>query len=215
MKQIQRALISVFDKRGLVGFGGSLSEMGIEIVSTGSTAATLEQSGVKVTRVSEVTGFPEILDGRVKTLHPGIHGGILAVRENPDHMRELTQHGISPIDLVAVNLYPFAETIRRPGVTFQEVIENIDIGGPSMLRAAAKNFQDVAVVTDPDDYSALVVELREGGRRLDQARLFTLAQQAFRHTAAYERQIWEYLSQVTPETEGFRLPAGNRPSIRP
>ena len=207
MNKIERALISVFDKRGIVAFGRALSDMGVEILSTGSTGQLLEAEGIAVTKVSDVTGFPEILDGRVKTLHPKIHGGILAIRNSPAHLDQLTQHDIRQIDLVAVNLYPFVETIRRPGVTFEEVIENIDIGGPSMVRAAAKNFQDVAVVTDPDDYPALVKEISEGGQALPRERLFQLAQRAFRHTALYDRQISDYLGRVTVGSNGFDLPA--------
>jgi phosphoribosylaminoimidazolecarboxamide formyltransferase/IMP cyclohydrolase len=206
MKKIERALVSVFDKRGIVQFGHALAEMEIEILSTGSTGALLERDGIPVTRVSEVTGFPEILDGRVKTLHPKIHGGILAVRGKPDHVSQLASHDIRPIDLVVVNLYPFAETIRRPGVSFEDVIENVDIGGPAMVRAAAKNFQDVAVVTDPDDYPALVREIADGGRSLTPERLFRLACQAFRHTARYDREIADYLSEVRPTAHGFQLP---------
>jgi len=206
MKKIGRALISVFDKRGVVEFGRALADMDVEIVSTGSTAALLGREGIDVRAVSDVTGFPEILDGRVKTLHPRIHAGILAVRDNPDHQSQLARHGILPIDLVAVNLYPFADTVRRPDVTFQDVIENIDIGGPAMLRAAAKNFEDVAVVTEPDDYPRLLKEISDGGLTLSAARLFQLAQVAFRHTALYDQQIADYLGQVTPGPDGFRLP---------
>jgi phosphoribosylaminoimidazolecarboxamide formyltransferase/IMP cyclohydrolase len=204
MKQIQRALISVYDKRGVVEFGRGLAALGIEIVSTGSTSAVLAGEGIPVRAVSEVTRFPEILDGRVKTLHPRIHAGILAIRDNPGHRSQLAEHGIETIDLVAVNLYPFAETIRRPGRTFGEVIENIDIGGPAMLRAAAKNFQDVAVVTDPDEYPVLLGEISAGPLRGD--RLFGLALAAFRHTAAYDAQIADYLSRIRVRDAGFDLP---------
>lgn len=193
MRKIERALISVFDKTGVVEFARALSGMGVEILSTGSTSARIAEAGVPVRKVADVTGFPEILDGRVKTLHPKIHGAILAVRTNPEHRAELEQHGISPIDLVAVNLYPFAETVRR-GATLAEIIENIDIGGPAMVRAAAKNFGDVAVVTDPDDYPAIVQALSDGDGVLSDDQLFALAQKAFSHTALYDRQIADYLS---------------------
>lgn len=206
MKKIERALISVFDKRDVAGFARALEGMGVEVVSTGSTASLLASEGVAVRKVSDLTGFPEILDGRVKTLHPRIHGGILAIRDNADHMSQLAAHGIGRIDLVAVNLYPFAETTRRPGVTFEEIIENIDIGGPSMLRAAAKNFQDVAVVTDPDDYDTLITEISRGGGALPRERLFQLSLRAFHHTALYDRQISEYLSKVKCGPDGFTLP---------
>jgi phosphoribosylaminoimidazolecarboxamide formyltransferase / IMP cyclohydrolase len=196
VNRIGRALISVYDKNGVTEFARALADMGVEILSTGSTSARIAEAGVPVRKVSDVTGFPEILHGRVKTLHPRIHGGILAVRSNPDDLADLATHGISTIDLVAVNLYPFAETVRREGATFAEIIENIDIGGPTMVRAAAKNFQDVAVVTDPEDYPSIVRELAEGGGRLPTERLFDLARKAFRHTAMYDRQISEYLSEL-------------------
>lgn len=196
MKKIERALISVFDKSGVVEFASALAEMGVEIVSTGRTSARIAEAGIPVRKVFDVTGFPEILDGRVKTLHPRIHGGILAVRKNPDHLAQLAAHGISTIDLVAVNLYPFSETVRRKDATFAEIIENIDIGGPAMLRAAAKNFQDVAVVTDPGDYPSIVRELADGNGVLPRDRLLDLARKAFRHTALYDQQISDYLSQL-------------------
>lgn len=196
MKKIERALISVFDKTGVVEFARALAEMGVEILSTGSTSARIGEAGIPVRKVSDVTGFPEILDGRVKTLHPRIHGGILAIRSNPDHQATLAEHGIPEIDLVAVNLYPFSETVRREGATFADIIENIDIGGPAMLRAAAKNFQDVAVVTDPKDYPPIVQELAQGKGVLPPERLLDLARKAFRHTALYDQQISDYLSRL-------------------
>ena len=146
---IKRALISVSNKAGLVEFAKGLFELGVEILSTGGTAKALQEAGIKVTLVSDVTGFPEILDGRVKTLHPKIHGGLLAVRDNSEHMKQIAQLGIEPIDMVVINLYPFKQTIEKPGVTLNEAIENIDISGPSMLRSAAKNHKDVIVVVDP------------------------------------------------------------------
>ena len=147
MRKIERALISVYDKTGVVDFAKGLTELGVEILATGSTSKLLTSQGIRVREVADFTGFPEMLDGRVKTLHPRIAGGVLAIRSNPDHMRQIAEHQLHLIDLVCVNLYPFAETIRKPGVSFEEVIENIDIGGPTMIRAAAKNFQDVAVLT--------------------------------------------------------------------
>ena len=160
MRKVSRALISVTDKSGIVEFARALSEVGAEIVSTGGTAKLLRESGLTVVDVSDITGYPEMLDGRVKTLHPKIHGGILAVRSNPDHQRQLAAHGIGLVDLVVINLYPFENTAAKPGVRFEEVIENIDIGGPSMIRSAAKNFEDVTVVVDPQDYLSVIQELR-------------------------------------------------------
>jgi len=192
---IKRALISVSDKAGLVDFARSLYDMGVEILSTGGTAKALQQAGIKVTAVSDVTGFPEILDGRVKTLHPKIHGGLLALRKNPEHMEQIKNLGIEPIDLVAINLYPFKETIQKPGVTFEEAIENIDIGGPSMLRSAAKNHQDVVVICDPQDYSA-VIELLKTGEDVDLSFRRKLALKVFEHTAHYDALISDYLRKV-------------------
>ncbi|MQL53462.1 bifunctional phosphoribosylaminoimidazolecarboxamide formyltransferase/IMP cyclohydrolase [Desulfofundulus thermobenzoicus] len=187
-----RALISVSDKTGVVDFARGLVDLGVEIVSTGGTARALQEAGLPVTYVKEVTGFPEILDGRVKTLHPAIHGGILA-RRTADHLDQLKEHRITPIDLVAVNLYPFRETIARPGVTLEEAIENIDIGGPAMVRAAAKNHQHVLVVVNPSRYPEVLAALRAGnvtGRlRLE------LAREAFAHTAAYDAAIAAYLQK--------------------
>jgi phosphoribosylaminoimidazolecarboxamide formyltransferase/IMP cyclohydrolase len=207
MRKIERALISVFDKRGVVEFGRALAGLGIEILSTGTTAQHLHSGSVAVRTVSDFTGFPEILEGRVKTLHPRVHGGILAIREDSGHRAQLSENGIETIDLVAVNLYPFGQTTRRPGVSFQEVIENIDIGGPTLIRAAAKNFQDVAVVTNPDDYPVLIEEITEGGLSLPASRLFRLAQQAFRHTAEYDQEIARYLTRITTRSDGFELPS--------
>ncbi len=214
MKKVERALISVYDKRGIVEFGRGLADMGVEILSTGSTARLLASEGVPAREVSDMTGFPEMLDGRVKTLHPRVHAGLLALRDNPEHRKQIADHGIGTIDLVCVNLYPFAETIRKPDVRFEDVIENIDIGGPAMLRSAAKNFTDVAVVTDPDDYPALLDALREGAGRLSVERLFALARDAFAHTARYDGRIAEYLSGVEFGGGGFALPDGSRPPAR-
>ena len=191
---IKRALISVSNKTGLVEFAKGLFELGVEILSTGGTAKALQEAGIKVTAVSDVTGFPEILDGRVKTLHPKIHGGLLAVRDNSKHMQQISELGIKPIDLVAINLYPFKQTIEKPGVTLEEAIENIDIGGPSMLRSAAKNHKDVIVVVDPEDYTLVLNELKEKGN-LDGKRKMKLACKVFEHTAHYDALIADYLKK--------------------
>ncbi|MBD1382369.1 bifunctional phosphoribosylaminoimidazolecarboxamide formyltransferase/IMP cyclohydrolase [Metabacillus arenae] len=197
---IKRALVSVSNKENLVPFVQGLIEQGVEIISTGGTHKLLQENGLKVTGISEVTGFPEIMDGRVKTLHPSIHGGLLAVRENASHMKQLEENGIKPIDLVVVNLYPFKETISKPNVAFEDAIENIDIGGPTMLRSAAKNHQDVAVVVDPADYGRVLDELKETNSvSLDFKR--SLAAKVFRHTAAYDALISEYLTNIVGDEE--------------
>ncbi|NLW44721.1 MAG: bifunctional phosphoribosylaminoimidazolecarboxamide formyltransferase/IMP cyclohydrolase [Syntrophomonadaceae bacterium] len=193
----KRALISVSNKDGVVEFAQGLEALGWEMISTGGTYDTLKQSGVKVTKVSDVTGFPEILDGRVKTLHPGIHGGILA-RRIPEHLQQLEEHGIKPIDMVVVNLYPFRETIQKPGVSLDEAIENIDIGGPTMIRSAAKNYQDVIVVVDPREYPAILDELKARGDVSAETRL-RLAKQAFAHTGFYDAMIAQYLGGLMGE----------------
>src|SRR6202171_1063003 len=162
MARIERALLSVTDKTGIADFARGLREFGVEIVSTGGTERALCEAGIAVREVSELTGFPEMLDGRLKTINPRIAGGILAVRANAQHMRSLTEHGIPRIDMVVVNLYAFEKTASKPGVTLEELIENIDIGGPTLIRAAAKNWQDVAVVTSAEDYAAILQEMREG-----------------------------------------------------
>jgi len=204
----KRALVSVYDKTGVVDFTRELVELGYEIVSTGGTARKLKDGGVEVIPVSEVTEFPEMLEGRVKTLHPKIHGGLLALRENREHMQELKEQGIRPIDMVVVNLYPFAETISRDETTLEEALENIDIGGPTMIRSAAKNFQAVTVVTDPADYEALIAELKENEGQLSRARKRELARKAFEKTSSYDRMICDYLrEQETKETEDNKLPA--------
>ena len=186
-----KALISVFDKTGVVEFGRRLAEIGIELVSTGGTHRTLQDANLPVQQVSDLTGFPEILDGRVKTLHPSIHGGILARRDVPEHVSELEKRSIAPIDLVAVNLYPFADTIAKPDVSLDEALENIDIGGPTMIRAAAKNFPFVAVVVDPSDYDWVVERMAAGGLSIDERQ--KLAQKAFQHVALYDTNIAQYL----------------------
>lgn len=191
----KRALISVSDKTGVVDFARALAKLGFEIVSTGGTAKALADAGVAVTNVSDVTGFPECLDGRVKTLHPKIHAGILAMRANPAHMRQLEELDVTPIDVVVINLYPFKQTILKPGVTLEEAIENIDIGGPSMLRGAAKNWQDVAVAVDPADYAVILDELDKAGEVTRETK-FRLAAKVFEHTAAYDALISSYLRKA-------------------
>ena len=188
-----RALISVSDKSGVVDFARGLRELGIEIFSTGGTKKSLEAAGVKIHSVSELTGFPEILDGRVKTLHPAVHGGILARRDLPQHLSELTQNRIEPIDMVVVNLYPFVETVTKAEVSLDEALENIDIGGPSMLRSAAKNFPSVLVVVDPGDYNTILQKLRQGN--IDSEYRKQLAQKAFQHVALYDTAIAQYLNE--------------------
>ncbi len=187
-----RALLSVYDKSGIIDFARELADLGFELVSTGGTFAALESAGLNVTRVSEVTGFPEILDGRVKTLHPSIHGGLLARTELPEHVDQLREHDITPIDLLAVNLYPFEETIAKPNVPEEEAVEQIDIGGPAMLRAAAKNFRNVIVVTDPSDYPAIANELKNGAVPISRRREF--AAKGFAHVAAYDNIVANYLA---------------------
>ncbi|MGH7672458.1 MAG: bifunctional phosphoribosylaminoimidazolecarboxamide formyltransferase/IMP cyclohydrolase, partial [Gemmatimonadales bacterium] len=188
-----RALLSVSDKRGLVAFARELVALGWEIVSTGGTAEALRREGVPVVPIEQVTGFPEMMDGRVKTLHPKVHGALLARRDHPGDVAALREHGIAPIDLVAVNLYPFRETVARPETTFAQAIEQIDIGGPSMLRSAAKNHAAVIVIVDPDDYSTVIAGLKAGGIGADRRR--ALATKVFAHTAAYDTAILAYLTR--------------------
>src|SRR5438876_1344836 len=190
--KVRRALVAVADKSGVVAFGRSLVERGVELVSTGNTARTLDDAGVPVIAVADVTGFPELLDGRVKTLHPRIHAGILADRRKPGHVRQLEEHGIRPFDLVVVNLYPFREAVER-GAAFEEAVEQIDVGGPAMVRAAAKNFESVAVVVRPHDYTPILEEIRGSGGVSRETRL-RLARMAFAHTADYDGAIGAWLS---------------------
>ena len=192
--KIKRALVSVSDKTGVVEFARKLHAAGVEIVSTGGTMRAIKEAGIPVTYVSDVTGFPEIMDGRVKTLNPYIHGGILAVRDNAEHVAQMEEHGIKGIDLVAVNLYPFKETIAKPDVTLAEAIENIDIGGPAMVRASAKNFKFVTIVTNPAKYNEVIAQIKENGGVDDRTRM-ELAQEAFAHTAAYDTMIQDYLAK--------------------
>jgi phosphoribosylaminoimidazolecarboxamide formyltransferase / IMP cyclohydrolase len=198
-QKIQRAILSVTDKTGLVEFARKLADLGVELVSTGGTAKLLRDSGITVKDISDLTGFPEMLDGRVKTLHPKVHGGILHRRSDPVHRDTVAVHGILPIDMVVVNLYAFEKTAAKAGVHFEELIENIDIGGPSMIRSAAKNFQDVAVVTSPSDYAGLAEEMSKSGGSLSAETKWRLAQKAFATTAAYDSAIASTLEHVTPE----------------
>ena len=199
MQKIERALISVSDKTGVVDLARALADAGVAILSTGGTAKLLADEGIAVTEVSEHTGFPEMLDGRVKTLHPKIHGGLLARRDLPAHMAALAEHGIERIDLLVVNLYPFAATVARPDCSFEDAIENIDIGGPTMLRAAAKNFGGVTTVVDPADYQAIIAAVRGAGG-IDRGNRLALARKVFAHTAAYDAAISNYLGTRDDET---------------
>ncbi|MBT2866648.1 bifunctional phosphoribosylaminoimidazolecarboxamide formyltransferase/IMP cyclohydrolase [Chromobacterium violaceum] len=196
MTKIERALISVSDKNGVLEFARELSALGVHILSTGGTAKLLLEAGLPVTEVSDYTGFPEMLDGRVKTLHPKVHGGILGRRDLPEHVATMAEHGIGNIDLVCVNLYPFEATVANPDCSLEDAIENIDIGGPTMVRSAAKNWAHVAIVTDSADYPALVGELKANGGRLAKATRFELAKKAFTHTAAYDGTISNYLTSL-------------------
>jgi phosphoribosylaminoimidazolecarboxamide formyltransferase / IMP cyclohydrolase len=204
LRPIRRALLSVSDKTGLVDMARGLAGFGVELISTGGTRKALADAGLAVKDISEVTGFPEMLDGRVKTLHPKIHGGLLARRDLPEHMATIEKHGIAPIDLVVCNLYPFEQTMAKPGVVDEEVIENIDIGGPSMLRSAAKNFEAVAVLTGPDQYAGVLEELKANGGALGLETRRKLARAVFERTAAYDAAIANYFGKTAGETE---LPA--------
>jgi phosphoribosylaminoimidazolecarboxamide formyltransferase / IMP cyclohydrolase len=209
--RIQRAILSVTDKTGLIDFARKLSALGIELISTGGTAKLLRDSGIVVKDISELTGFPEMLDGRVKTLHPKVHGGILHRRDDPKHVAAVAEHGIAPIDMIVVNLYAFEKTAARPGVAFDELIENIDIGGPSMIRSAAKNFRDVAVVTSPADYDGIAAELARSAGTLSRETKWRLAQKAFATTAAYDSAIASTLERVSADSfqlqpEGVSFP---------
>ncbi|MBU1224837.1 MAG: bifunctional phosphoribosylaminoimidazolecarboxamide formyltransferase/IMP cyclohydrolase [Gammaproteobacteria bacterium] len=198
--KIQRALLSVSDKTGLVDFARALADAGVELLSTGGTAKALRDAGLAVIDVSEYTGFPEMLDGRVKTLHPKVHGGILARRDLPEHVATMNEHGMGYIDLVCVNLYPFVATVSKPH-TLDDAIENIDIGGPAMVRSSAKNYRHVAIVTDPADYPALVTEMQAHGGTLTDATRFNLAKKAFTHTAQYDGHISNYLTALNDKGE--------------
>jgi phosphoribosylaminoimidazolecarboxamide formyltransferase/IMP cyclohydrolase len=211
--RIQRAILSVTDKTGLADFARKLSALGVELISTGGTAKLLRDSGIAVKDISELTGFPEMLDGRVKTLHPKVHGGILHRRNDPKHIAAVAEHGIAPIDMVVVNLYAFEKTAAKPGVAFGELIENIDIGGPSMIRSAAKNFHDVAIVTSPADYDSIAAELERETGRLSLATKWRLAQKAFATTAAYDSAIASTLERISPDSFQLQPEAAAFPPI--
>jgi len=196
LHKIKRALISVSDKSGIIEFARALRDFGVEIISTGGTAKILREAGIDVRDVSDVTGFPEMMDGRVKTLHPRIHGALLALRDNAEHVAAMQAHGIEPIDMVVVNLYPFEQTIKREGVTLEEAIEQIDIGGPAMIRSAAKNWEELAVITSPDDYNAIVEELNGNGGAVMRSTRRRLAELAFMRTATYDAIIFAYLKSL-------------------
>lgn len=199
---IRRALISVSNKEGIVEFARELAALGIEILSTGGTGRLLKEAGIGVRDVSQITGFPECLDGRVKTLHPAVHGGILAIRDKEEHMETLEELNIGPIDLLVINLYPFKETISREKVSLEEAIENIDIGGPTMLRAGGKNYRDVSVVIDPEDYSRVIEEIKNQGNTSLETR-YNLALKVFQHTAQYDSLIANYLLKNSPQPNIF------------
>ncbi len=195
MKKVERALISLTDKSGIEDFARALTAMGVEILSTGGTAKKMRDVGITVTDVSEFTGFPEMLDGRVKTLHPLVHGGILNQRENPDHQQQCKEHGIRHIDIVAVNLYAFEKTVADPTCSLADAIENIDIGGPTLLRASAKNFRDVTVIVDPADYEQVLAEIKKTGNTTLKTR-FKLAVKVFKLTSSYDTTIADWLARV-------------------
>ncbi|MEJ2110074.1 MAG: bifunctional phosphoribosylaminoimidazolecarboxamide formyltransferase/IMP cyclohydrolase [Acidobacteriota bacterium] len=214
MVRIRRALVSVSNKSGLSEFAQFLYEMGVQLISTGGTAQFIREENIPVTEVSEYTGFPEILDGRVKTLHPSIHGGLLAIRDKPTHQTQMQQQKIQEIDMVVVNLYPFRETAARQGVTFPEVIEQIDIGGPSMVRSAAKNHRSVAIVTDPADYGWITNELKATEGTLSDKTRFTLAQKAFASTASYDSAIAAWFSERAWSNEGVYTTDDSMPELK-
>jgi len=202
MKKMERALISLTDKSGIETFASELAGLGIEILSTGGTAKKLREAGLNVMDVSEFTGFPEMLDGRVKTLHPKVHGGILYQRNNDEHVKQCQTHGLQQIDLVAVNLYAFDKTVANPDCTLQDAIENIDIGGPTMLRASAKNFEDVSVVVDPLDYELVLNEVKDTGNTTLKTR-FYLAKKVFALTSQYDTAISDWLEKVAVESNTY------------
>lgn len=196
MGKIERAIISVTDKSGIVEFANSLSGLGVQILSTGGTARALREGGISVTDISDYTGFPEMMDGRVKTLHPKVHGGLLGLRDNPEHVEMMKAHGIKTIDMVVVNLYQFEKTVAKEGVTLEEAIENIDIGGPSMLRSSAKNFRYVTVIVDPADYEVVLREMKKTGGETTLKTRFRLARKVFQLTHQYDGAISGYLETV-------------------
>ena len=196
MKKIKRAVISVTDKSGVVEFAKSLSELGVQILSTGGTAKAIREGGIPVIDIAEYTGFPEMLDGRVKTLHPKVHGGLLGMRDNPEHVKMMTEHGIENIDLLVVNLYQFEKTVAKEGVTLEEAIENIDIGGPAMLRSSGKNFRDVTVVIEPSDYETVLNEMKSNNGATSLKTRFSLAKKVFNLTHQYDGAISQYLEKM-------------------
>ncbi|HYL81080.1 MAG TPA: bifunctional phosphoribosylaminoimidazolecarboxamide formyltransferase/IMP cyclohydrolase, partial [Candidatus Acidoferrum sp.] len=214
MIRVRRALLSASNKEGLVEFATGLVSLGVQLISTGGTARLLRENGLTVTDVADVTEFPEMLDGRVKTLHPRIHGGLLGIRGNPEHERQMADRGILPIDLVAITLYPFEEVTAKPGVSLPEAIENIDIGGPAMLRSAAKNYEAVAVVLDPADYRQILAEMQVSQGSVSRATRFALARKAFAHTARYDALVSAFLDRLefSPDRPGM---GGQSPRLRP
>jgi phosphoribosylaminoimidazolecarboxamide formyltransferase/IMP cyclohydrolase len=202
MKKVERALISLTDKSGIEDFAKALTGLGVEILSTGGTAKKMREAGIEVRDVSDFTGFPEMLDGRVKTLHPLVHGGILNQRENPDHQQQCREHGIKDIDIVAVTLYAFEKTVADPNCSLADAIENIDIGGPTLLRASAKNFRDVTVIVDPADYAQVLAEIRESGNTTLKTR-FRLAVKVFELTSSYDTAIADWLTRVDVDTNPY------------
>jgi len=213
--KIQQALLSVSDKTGVLEFAQALAAQGVKLLSTGGTAKLLKDAGLAVTEIGDYTGFPEMLDGRVKTLHPKVHGGILARRDLPEHLATIAEHGIPTIDLVCVNLYPFAATVAKPGVTLEDAIENIDIGGPAMVRSSAKNYAGVAIVTDPEDYSKVIAEMQTGNGAVSLPTRFGLAKKAFTHTARYDSMIANWLTGLEDGAENQPAAAAPTPSIFP
>lgn len=202
MSKVERALISLTDKSGIEGFAKELAGLGIEILSTGGTAAKIREAGIEVMDVSEFTGFPEMLDGRVKTLHPKVHGGILNQRANTEHQKQCAEHGLKNIDIIAVNLYAFEKTVADPNCSLADAIENIDIGGPTMLRASAKNFNDVTVIVDPADYPQVLKEIKETGNTTLKTR-FRLAAKVFKLTSVYDTTISAWLEKVDVDSNDF------------
>ncbi|MFZ0451306.1 MAG: hypothetical protein WAL98_18880 [Desulfatiglandaceae bacterium] len=196
MSRIENALISVTDKTGIVDFAKALSGFGVKIISTGGTAKAIRHGGVSVMDISDYTGFPEMMDGRVKTLHPRVHGGLLGLRDNPEHREIMEEYGIKPIDLVVVNLYQFEKTVAKEGVSLEEAVENIDIGGPAMLRSSAKNFRDVTIVVDPADYDTVLKEMKAHGGETTLETRFRLARKVFSLTHLYDGAITRYLETV-------------------
>jgi phosphoribosylaminoimidazolecarboxamide formyltransferase / IMP cyclohydrolase len=196
MAKIKKVIISVSNKAGILEFARELSTFGVEILSTGGTAKSLRESGLSVKDISEYTGFPEMLDGRVKTLHPKVHGGLLGRRSNPEHVSKMKEYQIDPIDMIIVNLYPFEETVAKKDCTLEDAIENIDIGGPTMLRSAAKNYEDVTVVVDPADYPKIIAEMQANNGVVSRATNFYLAKKVFQRTSQYDTAITQYLAKI-------------------